>query len=216
MFKQKLNALVAIGVLCFVMLMSTSALAVDPIVLLYNKLQAIQTIQADYTQQTYSLDNSQHLVNQQQGQFSLQKPDLFRWSINDPSPQVIVSDGIYVWIYDKALAQVTKQPLANQLNTPIGLLLTATDASLRKQYHVNYRLINSGQVNFNLKPIGNHPAFNFLQLQFSEQKLTQIVFNNTLGQRIIIKFSNIQINGILPGELFKFSAPSGVDVLSNR
>ena len=59
----------------------------------------------------------------------LARPGKFRWDYSEPA-QLIVSDGVTVWLYDEELAQVTVRPAAEALiGTPALLLSGQADVA---------------------------------------------------------------------------------------
>ncbi len=144
------------------------------------------------------------------GQFAISRPGKFRWAIDKPYEQLIVSDGAKVWLYDKDLNQVTVRSLKDALSaTPAALLL---GGELLKQ--------------FDLKDAGSRDGLNWLvatpkrsDLQF--QKITvgmlggvpaRMELTDAFGQVSKLQLTAVS-NHAAPAESFQFSPPAGTDVL---
>ena len=59
---------------------------------------------ADFTQTVYDSDSV--ALQESTGRVELLRPGKFRWVYNEPSRQVIVADGLSLWVYDEDIAQV--------------------------------------------------------------------------------------------------------------
>ena len=76
---------------------------------------------ADFTQTVYDSDSV--ALQESAGKVELLRPGRFRWTYTAPSKQVIVADGLSLWVYDEDIQQVTVQPQTATLGSaPIGLL----------------------------------------------------------------------------------------------
>ena len=63
---------------------------------------------ADFTQTVYDSDSV--ALQESVGRVELLRPGRFRWTYTEPSKQVIVADGVSLWVYDEDIKQVTVQP----------------------------------------------------------------------------------------------------------
>src|SRR3970040_1642124 len=68
-------------------------------------LNDTQSARASFEQKVYDRDG--RLVQDTRGSFVFKRPGRFRWVYDKPADQVIVGDGLRVWIYDRQLNQVT-------------------------------------------------------------------------------------------------------------
>ena len=77
---------------------------------LSSAIASLQGWRAEF-QQTVTDANGER-TETAEGSVSLARPGRFRWDYRRP-PQLIVSDGATVWLYDADLAQVTVRPAAD-------------------------------------------------------------------------------------------------------
>ena len=76
-------------------------------------LAATNNYSANFTQSTR--EGAQGVPRVASGRIYLEKPNRFRWETASPNPQIIVSDGVYLWAYDPGLMQVTQQKVTRRL-----------------------------------------------------------------------------------------------------
>ena len=84
-------------------------------------LADIESMQANFEQTLY--DEDLNRLEDSRGVMYLQRPGRFRWDYVEPYPQMIISNGHTLWMYDSELAQVTVKSLDQDIeNTPSMLL----------------------------------------------------------------------------------------------
>jgi outer membrane lipoprotein carrier protein len=186
-----------------------SAFAQSATMQLTTLLQNLRTMQANFTQVIN--DNNGNIVQQSSGRMALQRPGLFRWETSQPNQQLIIADGKSIWIYDKDLAQITKQKQNTSVNAP-GLLLSDSVDQLAKRFRI--AAMNNNPSAFKLIPI-QRDLFQSVVLSFSPNgQLHQMLLHDNLGQITQIDFAKVTVNNPLSANLFHFQPPSGVDVVS--
>ena len=92
---------------------NVSAAGIDS---LKNFVRGTQSARADFEQQV--VDKNQRSVSQANGVMQFSRPGKFRWLYQKPYEQVIVGDGVKVWVHDTELNQVTVRKLAWAVNPP--------------------------------------------------------------------------------------------------
>src|SRR5690554_816768 len=70
-----------------------------------NKLSQLQNMQANFIQ--VMRDGKQRELQELSGKIMIEKPGKLFWQTNPPYEQLVISDGLSVWIYDMDLEQVT-------------------------------------------------------------------------------------------------------------
>lgn len=145
------------------------------------------------------------------GTMAFAKPNRFRWETTSPAPQLIVSKGQTLWIYDPDLEQATQQAVDAQMaNTP-ALLLSGDTAAIAKSFVVLQP--NTSKDVFVLTPKNKEAAFERLAIAFVDKKPRSMVLHDALGQVTTIKFTNLKLNPSLNAATFSFTPPKGVDVI---
>lgn len=145
------------------------------------------------------------------GTMAVERPNKFRWHTTSPSEQLIVASGSTLWIYDKDLAQATRQSTANQVGDTPALLLSGNPTQIGKNFTVKQP--QAGKNYYVLTPKSANANFKSLSISFNGGRPVMMVLNDNLGQTTTIRFSNIAMNGKIAGSQFSFTPPKGVDVI---
>jgi outer membrane lipoprotein carrier protein len=143
-------------------------------------------------------------------QFS--RPGKFRWQYDKPYEQLIVSDGAQVWLYDKDLNQVTVRRIDRALGSSPAALLAGSN-EIEKSYTLTAIGIQDGLDWLEAVPRTRDTVFEKIRLGFGKAGLEAMELRDQFGQITVIKFSTIERNANLPPESFRFTPPSGVDVI---
>jgi outer membrane lipoprotein carrier protein len=209
---KKLFSTLATQLLLSIGLIANHAYAADSAVdSLLQRLNTIQSLQASFIQETESQSGLHTEVTQ--GVMKLRKPGMFRWEINEPFAQLIVTDGKTLWYYDQDLEQVTQQSMleTNIDNTPAMLLSNQTE-KLLQAYQVEAIQNNQQQI-YTLNATQQESSFSKIVLIFEKAQLQQMRITDTLGQDSRIIFSKQKKNQSIPLAEFQFTPPPGVDVI---
>ena len=146
-----------------------------------------------------------------EGSVSLARPGRFRWDYRSP-PQLIVSDGSTVWLYDAELAQVTVRPAAETLSGTPALLLSG-DRELADDFEIADAGTEDGLAWIRLKPKDADGDFSELEVGIAGQQLRRMTLVDRLGQTTRLEFSQIERNPKFDEGTFTFVVPPGVDVV---
>lgn len=146
------------------------------------------------------------------GTLALQAPRQFKWVYEAPYAQVIVADGLNVWIHDVDLEQVTVRGQSGaESQSPLTVL---TDLSmLDRDFKVSPRPDSDGLQWLRLESKAEEPAFQSCDLGFAGNALDRMVLTDHLGQRNEIRFNGWQRNPTFAVDAFAFSVPEGVDLV---
>ncbi len=171
-------------------------------------LNNIHTMQANFNETVK--DTKGKTLNQSQGKMSLQRPGQFRWDVSAPNPQLIVTNGKKIWIYDADLQQVTIRYFSKDAGEAPALLLSNTNETLTKDFQV---VAENNATTFLLKPKDKSSLFESIQLAFENQQIKQMQLQDHLGHITVIQFNRIVMNNPLSAALFAFKTPAKVDVI---
>ncbi len=174
-------------------------------------LSGITSMRADFSQQTSDAKGRPQAV--QSGKLAVKRPGLFRWEVQKPSPQMVLTSGKVLWIYDPELMQATKQKMDEQVGNTPALLLSGDPRTLNQAFVISREAGTAGEQIFLLKPHGQEALFESLRVRFKGNQLVQMVLVDTLTQKTDIRFSNVQVNPALTAAQFEFTPPKGVDVI---
>jgi outer membrane lipoprotein carrier protein len=208
---MSLRNLLQLGLFIFVSLSLTVNAAVTQTAAqeLQQLLSPINSLSADFTQQIKGHNNRElQLLN---GNLSLKKPNQLRWNVLAPMPQLVVSDGKLVWLYDPDLEQVVIQSFSDDfMANPISILLGNLD-QLNKDFHV----IRSDENTFSLEPSQPNSLFVAIQLRFTDSVLSHIEYQDNFGQNTQLTLSQVKLNPQLAKNTFVFDIPQAVDIINH-
>lgn len=171
----------------------------------------LDSLQAYFVQKLYSENG--RLMETSLGRMQMQRPNKFRWNYQHPYGQLIVADGKSVWIYDSDLEQVTLKNLDKALGKTPAFLLSS-NRSIEADYYVNQLSSKVGK-RFELIPKDAQAQFDSMQIHLSEKTLLGLELIDNLGQKTFITFSQVKRNPRLAQELFIFTPPAGVDIITD-
>lgn len=199
-------------ILFFLILFSAPILAAEQetaAITLTQLLDRSSTYQAQFHQTT--TDVQHQVLQQSDGTMMLMRPGHFRWETQSPTHQIVITDGKTLWVYDVDLKQATKQSIQNSPMNP-AKLLSGDVASLIEQFDV-HMIPHKNVLVFNLIPKKPTRQFRSVAIAFQHHKLHSMQIQNTMEQTNTFTFSNVSVNKSLSTNLFKFTAPPGVDVM---
>jgi len=147
------------------------------------------------------------------GSMKISRPGLFRWETASPFPQLIVSDGEYVWIYDPDLEQATRKPADPKQTNGAALILNGDVAELAEQFEIYLPINEESQQLFELLPKDTQSSFQRIRLFFTQGVMSELMLQDVLGQQTTILLKDSVINEPMDASLFKFTPPNGTDVI---
>ncbi|WP_422674255.1 outer membrane lipoprotein chaperone LolA [Billgrantia sulfidoxydans] len=173
-------------------------------------LEPLQTYEASFEQ--LILDGSGERLQQANGHMWLSRPGKFRWEVDAPYQQEVVSDGSEVYLYDPDLEQVTVQALDQRVTHTPALLLSGSARELTESYEVS-RQQQGGSETFRLVPKSVDTLFEELQMTFNDERLAALQMIDSTGQETVIEFSDVRTNQDIDDGRFAFEIPDGADVI---
>ena len=174
-------------------------------------LQQTTTARAHFAQ--IVLDSNMKTLQQATGTMQFSRPGRFRWEYDKPYEQLIVGDGTRVWLYDKDLNQVTVRRFDRAIGSSPAALLAGSN-EIEKDYTLKGLPSRDGLDWLEAVPRTSDTAFESVKLGFGKTGLEAMELRDQFGQITVIKFSTIERNAKLAPELFRFTPPKGVDVIS--
>jgi outer membrane lipoprotein carrier protein len=179
---------------------------------LQSYLSELNTLQTRFTQQVFE---NRRLIQKASGTFLLKRPGMFRWHTQTPTNQLIISNGKTIWIYEEDLEQVTIKQLSNEIQGTPALFLSGYNKQITSSYDVSLKQLKHVST-FHLTPkkTQQNSQYVWIELSYSNRKLSAVSLLDKLGQTTILRFSNSKINQKLSDKVFKFTPPKGVDVIT--
>ncbi len=172
----------------------------------------LHALRGDFSQTVY--DSHGNITGRSNGMLALEAPRLFRWQVTDPYKQLIVADGKKVWVYEPDLQQVTvRDQGAQEAHSPLTVL---TDLSqLDSDFKATDVGTRDGLEWLHLVSRSDDPQFKYAEIGFDASGPRRMVFEDTIGNKTEIVFSDWQRNPDLPAGTFTFVPPKGTDVVGD-
>lgn len=172
----------------------------------------LKTFSADFDQQVIGTDGE--VQDQSTGKVWLRQPHNIRWEYGGEFPEVVVADGMQIWIYDEVLEQVTVKPQSDfAADSPLSLL---TDIDkLDEQFEVREAGDVEGMLLLELRSINTESEFDRVLLGLQQDELRLMTMEDAFGLRTEIRFDHLQRNPELDPQLFLFTPPEGVDIIGS-
>lgn len=175
-------------------------------------LNGLQGLQAQF-QQTLT-DSKGVVTSESAGTLAIRRPNRFRWDYREPNPQLIVSDGARIWLYDKDLEQVTVRRVDESLSATPAMLLSG-EGALEDNFKVTQSQREGAVQWVNLEPKRNDTDFKWVRLGFAGDALKFMQLADKLGQTTTLEFSGFERNPPLDPSKFVFEVPPGADVIGD-
>lgn len=172
-------------------------------------LSDLSTYSADFSQTL--VDETGFIVQETTGRLELSLPDRLRWEVDEPFPQVIVADGVELWIHDPELRQATVQRLAEAQDSLPLVVLTRPEriderfAMQAEETRQGYRLF--------LLPLDAGADFSRLTLELSaDAELLGLEFLDVFEQTTRVVLHHALRNPPVDPGRFVLDLPQGTDI----
>jgi outer membrane lipoprotein carrier protein len=176
---------------------------------LAERLQTADVYAADFTQSVFGMRGE--VLERSEGYVRLQRPQ-FKWVVNEPYPQILVTEGDQLKLYDPDLEQLTIRPLEEALrDTPVSLL-TQEAVALGDDFNV-MKIADGETVSFVIEPTAADTLYREILLHFDRAALTGLDILDHLGQRTEIRFDPTPGVGAIDPAEFTLTVPPGTDVI---
>jgi len=178
--------------------------------LLKEKLAQFKQINAQFSQVVTSADGK--ILNKSQGTLAISRPGKFRWEVLTPEEDLIISDGVTMWMYNPFIEQVSLINLSDAIaGTPFVLLSGATQEQWAKyvikkqgnQFMIKTKDASAPQNSFifEFDTTGNISRFEVIEAQ---------------GQRSDFTLTYPQKMEKMSADYFTFTIPEGVEIDDQR
>ena len=196
--------------------LGTAVLALAPLAAHADALAALKGFVADvksgtaqFTQTVTSPDGKKTKTSS--GTFDFQRPDRFRFAYTKPFQQTIVGDGQKVWIYDPDLNQASSRKMDKALGATPAALLAGTN--LDRDFTLKALPSDNGVDWVQALPKQADGGLQSLKIGFRGKELDAIDVVDGFGQHSRLQFSSVNTNVPMPADRFKFTLPSGADLV---
>lgn len=184
---------------------------------LENFVRTAKTGRADFTQVITgpAREGQAARTKTSSGTFEFQRPNRFRFEYRKPFEQTIVADGQTVWLHDKDLNQVSQRKQARVIgNTPAALIAASPDLeTIKRDFDLQAMPDKDGLQWVQATPKQKEGQLTSMRVGFRGEQLAALEILDSFGQRSLLTFANMQLNGTPTAEAFRFTPPKGADVV---
>ena len=171
-----------------------------------------KTATARFEQQVF--DRAGKVVESASGTFAFARPGKFRWAYDKPHKQVLVGDGVKLWIHDPDLNQVTVKRMEGVMSsTPAALLAGRDDITTL------FTLKDAGSADglawVEASPKAQDTGFERVRLGLNGKALAAMELHDQLGGRTLLRFADLKANVPVAPQTFVFAPPKGADVIED-
>jgi chaperone LolA len=149
------------------------------------------------------------------GEVVFAKPGKMRWSYTSPEPSLVVSDGATLWVYDPQAREVQQLPLGEGHLSAAGVQFLLGAGKLRDEFHVSTSDCGGTAVMLALTP---RREAQYESLEMRVDRASGVARETTVvdlfGNRTTIAFDELRENTDPSADLFTFTPPTGVRVIS--
>lgn len=200
--------LAALGLTLLLPLWPLAAQA-DAVGALRDFVREVQSGRASFSQVVTGNDGARKRPSS--GTFEFLRPNRFRFDYTKPYEQLIVSDGVKVWLHDVDLNQVTVRPYDQALgSTPAALL---AGGSIERDFTLSNQPDEAGLQWVLAEPKNAEGSIRKVRVAFKGKELAAFEITDAFGQRSRLDFSRVETNPAIPASRFRFVPPAGADVL---
>jgi outer membrane lipoprotein carrier protein len=183
----------------------------------------LKKVEAVYTASEFSADfiqvstiKAMDISDSASGKLFVKYPGKMRWEYQEPEQQVIISDGIQLWLYRPDDHQVMVGDAATFFGEGKGAGFLSDIQLLRKEFEITLEDIRFGDY-YNLKLIPEKKSWDLARIHLLVSKETFRIFQvytyNAYDDATRIELVNLSFDTRFKDDFFTFSIPKGVDVL---
>jgi chaperone LolA len=180
----------------------------------YEKVEDL-TAHFEQTTRRVSLGNDSSDALVAKGEVVFAKPGKMRWSYTSPEPSLVVSDGATLWVYDPQAREVQKLPLGEGHLSAAGIQFLLGAGKLQDEFRVSANACGDTTVHLALVP-KREAQYESLEMQVDRKSgvVRETTVVDLFGNRTTIAFDEMRENGSPAADLFSFTPPAGVRVIS--
>lgn len=151
-----------------------------------------------------------------QGMLFAEKPDKMRWEYKEPERQLVVSDGVNLWVHRPEDNQVMigKAPIFFGDGKGAGFL--SDIRRVRENFDITLEGMTEGS-NYLLELLPKKKSFDIAAINLvvapGDFSIVEVVTWNEYKDETRIRLEDIQIRSDLDDSLFSFIVPDGADVV---
>jgi len=150
------------------------------------------------------------------GKIFVKRPGKMRWVYEQPDRQIIITDGVSLWIYRPDDYQVMVGRAPEFFGKGRGAAFLSDMRHIREQFQISMESPDSkGDYVLKLVPVEKNFDLSRIYLTVSKNgfEITKIITYNEYGDENRIDLTDIEFVQNMDDKLFHFDIPEGVDIL---
>lgn len=173
-----------------------------------NTFAGINDITGSFSQTSYIKDMEE--TQKYSGTFFIKKPSQLMWEYAKPRDEKITIKNNDTWIYKKSQNQVVKTKFSKEAYSQVPIALLTSFENIKNDFNITIAEENSLQ----LVPKKKIGAITSLAIETAPKgfPVKMITVNDTYGNIIKIKLTNVNTNQSLEDNIFDFIIPPGAEV----
>ena len=190
------------------------SLSVDEILERVEKIYTASRFSASFIQT--STIKAMEITDSASGKLYVQYPGKMKWEYLEPESQIIVTDGLQLWMYRPEDNQVMLGKASTFFSEGKGAGFLSDIRLLRKGFNITLEDIRFGDYyNLKLVPLETNWDIAFVHLLVSRTTfhIAQVFTHNAYADVTRIEIVDPQFNESFDNAFFTFKIPNGVDVL---
>jgi len=174
-------------------------------------LSEMESYSATFTQTIMGGRNE--VLQTSDGYVRISTPSRFKWVVNDPYPQTLVTVGDKLYLYDPDLEQLAIEPLEAAIAGTPALILTGGVKDLNSMFEISEFYDGENRA-YSLFPRAEDALFAQIRLRFDKtERLSHLEIEDHLGQLTQVAFSDVAQNKVVDAREFAFDVPEGTEVV---
>lgn len=174
-------------------------------------LANMESYSATFTQTIMSGRNE--ILQRSDGVIHIKRPSRFKWVVNEPYPQTLVTVADKLFLYDPDLEQLSVEPLQKAIAGTPALILTGGVTDLSQMFEISEFHDNEDRA-YSLFPKADDALFAQIRLRFdANAQLSHLEIEDHLGQLTQIAFTEVVQNKAIADTEFTFDIPEGTEVI---
>lgn len=153
------------------------------------------------------------ILQRSDGYVRISTPSRFKWVVNDPYPQTLVTVGDKLYLYDPDLEQLAVEPLDAAIAGTPALILTGGVEDLGSMFQISEYHDGDNRA-YSLFPKADDALFAQIRLRFdSAERLSHLEIEDHLGQITLVTFSEVLQNQAVDPQEFAFDIPEDTEIV---
>lgn len=225
--KRLLIQSVALMVFCLLATFSQAATSVpaeEMPDLIQERYESLKTFKADFVQELTNVASGE--VDTRKGRIWFRQPSQVRWETVEPEKELLVVGPDYAWDYIEDEQLALKYSVASLLDSKTILRFISGQANLKEDFVVKTEWQGAEEVRgkwgkgfsvLQLVPKEAEPGMvlAYIGVEPETGLLRQVMIVDFYGNGNELRLTNVELDIDLPGDMFVFTPPEGVQVEDN-